>query len=232
MSSCGYWHYKHPWTLEPQVIIYMILLSLSVAQLLCQRQTGLQSQGQRAGHADIHDLPYEETNKWYGLKMSKNDIEKCSKWLYFIITVAKCFSHTLAPCPGCYRWENWKRMTYYQTQAEAAWAFQTFINKIISPLCNLVWFNDFCCPKQLFGLNYLELKSPIWQNCCAPQSWVLLLMNEEQVQFLFHSWVISRVPLLLRLREDEDKKYVSMNFKSHSNTNTPAEETEAYPNPT
>lgn len=34
-----------------------------------------QNQGQRAGHPDIHDWPYEETNKWYGLKMSKNDTE-------------------------------------------------------------------------------------------------------------------------------------------------------------
>lgn len=33
--------------------------------------------------------------------------------------------------------------------------------------------------------------------------------------------VISRVPLLLRLSEDEDKKYVSMNLKLHTNTNTP-----------
>lgn len=107
---------------------------------------------------------------------------------------------------------------YFQTQAGFGWAFQTCINKLISPLCNLVWFHDFCCPKQLFGLYYLELKSPVWHNSCAPHIQLLLLMNQEQVQFLFHR-VISRVPLLLELREDEDKKYVSMNL--HSNTNTP-----------
>lgn len=96
---------------------------------------------------------------------------------------------------------------YFQTQAGAGWAFQTCINKSISPLCNLVWFHYLYCPKWLFGLYCLELKSPVWQNSCAPHIQLLLLMNQEQVQFLFHT-VISRVPLLLKLREDEDKNYV------------------------
>lgn len=99
-------------------------------------------------------------------------------------------------------------MRYFQTHAGVGWALQTWINKIMQS--NIVW-----SPKQLFGFYYLKLAEPL----CPTYSSAAANGTRAGSVSVSHQ-VISRVPLLLRLREDEDKNYVPMKLRSYIKTQT------------